>query len=229
MFRTSGRRLRLASVLPRTVLFASLCSVLMLSGCRGTSGRPTGPGTTAAAYKDKGVALRPGLVLNVSVIAAGKKEIDESAKRISDNNTLVLPLLGAVSTSGHTLDSLAARLAMMYKEYYLEPQIIVDFVRDSDLDGASPWGYVTVLGRVKTPGRIAIPATRDMTVSGSIQKAGGFSTSAKINGILVTRRNAKDKRKTRTIDLQAVGTAGRFEDDIIVEAEDVVFVPEKRF
>ena len=228
MFRTNGLRPRSAAVLPWALLFALLCCVLALQGCRGTGVKQ--PGSAAAtAYKDMGVALRPGLVLNISVISAGKKEIDESAKRISDNNTLVVPLLGAVSTKNHTLDSLAATLTTMYKEYYVAPQIIIDFVRDSDLDGASPWGYVTVLGRVKEPGRIAIPATRDMTVSGSIQRAGGFSTSAKIDGILVTRRGANNKRKTRTIDLQAVGTAGRVEDDIIVQAEDVVFVPEKRF
>jgi len=229
MLRTDRRMWRLAPGLARAVLFGALGCTLVLSGCRGTKVTHPAPRAPAAAYKDKGVELRPGLVLNVSVIAAGKKEIDESAKRISDNSTLVLPLLGSVSTQHHTLDSLAEALTTMYQEYYLDPQIIVDFVRDSDLEGASPWGYVTVLGRVKAPGRIAIPATRDMTVSGAIQKAGGFSTSAKTDGILVTRRSAKDKRTPRTIDLQAVGAGGRVEDDIVVEADDVVFVPEKRF
>jgi protein involved in polysaccharide export with SLBB domain len=86
-----------------------------------------------------------------------------------------------------------------------------------------------VLGRVKEPGRVAIPATRDLTVSGAIQQAGGFAPSAKDSAILVTRSLPDGKTESRTINLKAVGTAGRLEDDIILQAEDVVFVPEAMF
>ena len=108
----------------------------------------------------------------------------------------------------------------------------IDFVLvtgDIAEEGVSPWGFVTVLGRVEKPGRIALPATRDMTVSGAIQKAGGFATSAKDNGILVTRLLPNGKTEARTINMRAVGTAGRLQEDIILEANDVVFVPEAMF
>ena len=85
------------------------------------------------------------------------------------------------------------------------------------------------MGRVKIPGRVAIPATRDMTVSGAIQKAGGFGPSAKENAILVTRSLPNNQTETRTINLKAVGTAGRLDDDIVLEANDVVYVPEAMF
>ena len=86
-----------------------------------------------------------------------------------------------------------------------------------------------MLGRVKEPGRIVIPATRDLTVSGAIQQAGGFATSAKDNAILVTRVLPEGKTESRTINLKAVGTGGRLDDDIVLEADDVVFVPEAIF
>jgi protein involved in polysaccharide export with SLBB domain len=175
------------------------------------------------------ITLRPGLVLDFSLLVAGKKEYEETAKRISDGGTIVLPLLGTVKVSEFSLEELRRVLTQMYAKYYVEPQVIVDFVRDSNIDGVSPWGYVTVLGRVKNPGRIMIPATRDLTVSGAIQKAGGFNTSARMNAIRVTRRSSEGTAEIRTIDMNAVGSGGRIEDDILLIMDDVVFVPEARF
>jgi hypothetical protein len=45
----------------------------------------------------------------------------------------------------------------------------------------------------------------------------------------VTRARPDGNTESRTINLKAVGTAGRLEDDIILQAEDVVFVPEAMF
>ncbi len=173
--------------------------------------------------------LRAGLVVNVSVLVAGKKEIEETGKRVSDNGTMVLPLLGTLEVADISLEELGTKLTGLYRKYYVEPQVLVEFVRDANTEGISPWGFVTVLGRVKNPGRIALPATHDMTVSGSIQKAGGFNTSAKSDAIIVTRRGENGKIETRQIDLDAVGADGRTQDDIVIQSSDVVYVPEARF
>ena len=175
------------------------------------------------------VMLKPGLEISMSVLVAGKKEIDEPSKRIAENGTLILPLLGEMSVTNLSLDELQCSLTDKYKKYFVEPQVILDFVRDTEINGISPWGYITVLGRVDKPGRIPIPATRDLTVSGAIQKAGGFSSSAKDSGILVTRSLPDGRTETRVINLHAVGTAGRLKEDIILEANDVVYVPESMF
>lgn len=173
--------------------------------------------------------LRPGLVISVSVLVAGKKEIDEPAKRISDMGTIALPLLGTLSVKDVTLDDIIVWLTEAYKTYYVNPQVIVEFVRDNNAEGLSPWGYATVLGRVKNPGRYVIPATQDLTVSGAIQKAGGFSSSANISEIVVSRRTSDGKVETRSVDLKAMGAGGRLDEDLIVNADDVVFVPELKF
>jgi len=173
--------------------------------------------------------LRPGLVISVSVLVAGKIEISEPAKRISDNGTIMLPLLGTLNVQDATPDAVSAMLTDAYAKYFVNPQVIVEYSRDNDAEGASPWGYVTVLGCVKSPGRIAVPATRDLTVSRAIQKAGGLDSSAKSSAIIVTRRSAGGKAETRKIDLPAVGAGAKLDDDIVVIANDVVFVPERRF
>jgi protein involved in polysaccharide export with SLBB domain len=202
-----------------------LVGLLAGSGCRSTPPFGHGePGRSADV-----VRLRPGLMVSMSVLVAGKAEISEPAKRVSDGGTVVLPLLGEVQVADLTLDELQNHLSERYARFFIQPQVILDFVREAGAEGISPWGFVTVLGRVKTPGRVAIPATRDMTVSGAIQQAGGFATSARAAGILVTRSMPDGRTETRTINLHAVGAAGRLDEDIILEANDVVFVPEAMF
>jgi polysaccharide biosynthesis/export protein len=216
---------------PYFVAKRALYAVLLVNLLCGTTGCRTKPpfGSDEASKSTLDVKLRPGLMLSMSVLVAGKKEIDEPAKQVSDSGTIVVPLLGKLEVSDMSLDDLRGRLTERYKKYYINPEVILDFVRDTSAEGISPWGFVTVLGRVDKPGRIAIPATRDMTVSGAIQKAGGFGPSAKASAILVTRTLPNGKTEKRTIDLYAVGAAGRLEEDIILEANDVVFVPEAMF
>lgn len=217
----------------------------LLAGCQTSSPaamkarQAAGPGPVAPvavrvddlmpARKLEVAKLRSGLVISFSLLVAGKEEFGEMIKRVSDAGNVVLPLLGTVTVKDLTLEQLGKELAVRYTKYYVDPQVIVDFVRDGGGEGLSPWGYITVLGRVKAPGRVSIPATRDLTVSGAIQKAGGFNSSSRSEAILVTRRDSSGELVSQEIDLNAVGAGVRVEDDIVLQAEDVVNVPEARF
>ena len=193
-----------------------------------TGGVATATNALSTAVAD--VRLRAGLVVDVTVLVSGKKEIEEHAKRVSDSGTMTLPMLGSVLVKDKTLEELTLHLEMLYREYFVSPQVIVDFVRDENPEAVSPWGFATVLGRVKKPGRISLPATRDMTISGAIQQAGGFDTSAKDSAIRVTRRrDGTGAIETREVNLRAVGAIGKLEDDIAVQPDDVIFVPELVF
>lgn len=186
--------------------------------------------TNMLATSSADVRLRAGLMLDVTVLVSGKKEIQEHGKRVSDSGTLTLPMVGAVMVKDSTLDALVPQLETLYREYFVNPQVIVDFVRDENPEAVSPWGFATVLGRVKKPGRISLPATRDLTISGAIQQAGGFDTSAKDSAIRVTRRREDTGViETREVNLRAVGAVGKLEDDIAVQPDDVIFVPELVF
>ncbi len=185
--------------------------------------------SAAASGKGADARLRSGLTISVTVLVGGKMEISEPAKRISEGGTIVLPLLGEVTVADLTLDGLRIQLSQNYRQYFVEPQVILDFAPDAGSGEISPWGFITVLGRVKAPGRVALPATRDLTVSGAIQKAGGFDTSAKMNAILVSRPLPDGNIETRNVNLNAVGKSGRLEEDITLEADDVVYVPESMF
>ena len=187
-------------------------------------------GWSASSFaENKAPQLSPGLVVTVSVLVSGKKEIDEPTKRISNAGEISLPLIGNVQASGLSLDELVAKLTKLYNDYFIHPQVVVEFVKDQNSDMVSPWGYVTVLGRVKNPGRVSIPPTQDMTISGAIQKAGGLDTSAKDSAIKITRQLPGGKSEQYEVDLRSVGSRGRIHDDLILKPGDVVFVSEMMF
>ena len=241
---------RTASV--RWISCALVCAGLVLgAGCVSHHGRAAQRGKPAAPPPPSGLVkadaeretpapapraaapewatLRPGLVINVAVVVAGKKQIEEVGRRVSENGALTLPLLGALSVDGETLDSFTSRLTDRYREFFVDPQVIVEFVRNDQTAGISPWGYVTVLGQVKRPGRVDIPPTRDLTVSLAIQQAGGFDVSAKVTAIAVTRRTRDGQNKTSQINLREIGERGQVDKDIVLLPDDVVYVPELIF
>jgi protein involved in polysaccharide export with SLBB domain len=187
-------------------------------------------GAVAQTESVNRVTLRPGLLLDIKVMVAGKNQLEPYALRVTENDHIILPMLGQVPVADFTLERLREDLTARYRRFFVNPEVLVDFARDTSTEGISPWGYVTVLGRVKNPGRIMIPATRDLTVSGAIQGAGGFDKSARISAIRVTRNNPDGSGQEQiTIDLNEVGEDGRARDDFVLDMDDIVFVPEARF
>jgi len=187
---------------------------------------------TAAVQVEVGsrVMLRPGLLLSVNVMVAGRNQLESDVVRITENNDIFLPMLGQVPVANFTLERLREELTTRYQRFYVQPEVLVDFARDGMQEGISPWGFVTVLGRVKNPGRIMIPATRDLTVSGAIQGAGGFDRSARINAIRVTRHTPDGNGQEQfVVNLNEIGADGRARDDFVLGMNDIVFVPEARF
>jgi protein involved in polysaccharide export with SLBB domain len=172
-------------------------------------------------------SIKPGYLVKVLVLASGRKEVDEAMKRVSSDGFLTLPLVGHVKVEGMSMRNLSDHLTELYAKYLRDPMVDVDFVLDPDR-GGSPWGHVTVLGRVKQPGRVSVPPTKDLTLSTAIQLAGGFDSSAKMTGIKITRE--KDgQTKQFEIDLQSIGDEGKIDSDILLAPGDFIYVPERVF
>ena len=173
--------------------------------------------------------LRTGMLLDITVLVAGEKEIEEASKRIETDGTVSLPLVGKFPAADKTLSEFQETLCERYDEqFFVNPQVVVDFSREGD-EYASPWGHVTVLGAVHEPGRISIPPTQDLAVSQAIQAAGGCTDVAKISDIRVSRPGENDKSQKFRVNLQDVGAKGLLQDDLLLEPGDVVFVPEAMF
>ncbi|MFU8780192.1 MAG: polysaccharide biosynthesis/export family protein [Kiritimatiellia bacterium] len=174
------------------------------------------------------LTIRPGSLLNIRVYVGGSLEVDISSTRVSEAGTVTLPIIGTTTIGGRPLRTAAQLVELRYREYFVSPQVTMDLVRDDDSD-AFPWGFVTVLGRVKKQGRVAIPPTRDLTVSSAIQQAGGFDTSARITAIRVTRRLSEGESQTFDVNMRNIGRRGRTDQDILLQPNDVIFIPEMLF
>lgn len=183
---------------------------------------------TQAEPSSREPRLRPGIQVSIEVMTTEKKEVSEPQKRVSAAGTITLPLVGTVAVNGMTVEELCARLTALYSAYLRTPVVDVTLVVDQSGDDTSPWGYVTVLGRVKTPGRISIPPTQDLTLSMAIQLAGGLDSSSKETDIRVQRRSNDDTQLFR-VDLRQIGTGGDAAEDIRLLDGDVVYVPERIF
>lgn len=172
--------------------------------------------------------LRPGLIVNIQVLVAGQKELEEKSRRISEAGAITMPLVGEIRLEGLTVGEAQEQLKTAYGRYFVAPQVIVECQVEALAGAVSPWGYVTVLGRVRTPGMVNFPPTRELTVSRVIQLSGGLDTSARRDAIRVTRTRGNSAEQFE-VDLERVGASGQAKDDVLLLPGDVIYVPEAFF
>ena len=210
------------------VLFGALAGA---SGCE-TIGKiigssdSDGPGVAPEWVDPSTPRVRPGVGL-VVVVGSGASQPVTMQVLVDQNGDITLPhlLQAPVTCDKLTLDALKQKLVKVYSQYYKQPQITVTFA-PYDGKGVSPWGTVTVLGEVASPGPVNMPPTMDLTVTKVLQAAGGLRPFANKSKIKVSRCDRDGKQTTFVIDLIEIGEKGRIEKDIALRAGDVVWVPE---
>jgi polysaccharide biosynthesis/export protein len=140
--------------------------------------------------------------------------------RINDNGELEVPYIGLVPAKGHTCRELAYTIkGALEKEYYYHATVILAIERVSEKSR----GRVYVYGSVKGQGPQEIPADESYTVSKAIIRAGGFGDFANKRKVKVTRRNGQDF----TVDLKRVIEEGRTEEDLVLQPDDQIYVPQR--
>lgn len=215
----------MCGVVYRFTLCASLS--LALSGCI-VSDEPHQLGADVIATWWDGPRIRPGIELMIQVGTPAAPPTALSVL-VDQNGEVTIPLLlqEPVACDGLTLDAFRQKLIKAYSLYYRQPQITVTFAPLKDpRNGVSPWGTVTVLGEVNSPGPVNIPSTMEMTVTKALQVAGGVKPFADKSAICVTRCD-KDGRQIKTyVDLKEIGKEGRIDKDMVLRGGDVVWVPE---
>lgn len=213
-----------------SIVLSLLAALTCVCGCK-EIGRifkpeePNGPGV-GPTYVDPTPRIRPGVGLIV-VVSSGVSSPVSMQIQVDQNGDITLPhlLSSPVACDGLTLDALKQKLVKAYADFYKQPQITVTFA-PYDGKGVSPWGTVTVLGEVASPGPVNMPSTMDLTVTKVLQAAGGLRPFANKSKIKVSRRDKDGKMTTYTVDLIEIGEKGMREKDISLCAGDVVWVPE---
>jgi polysaccharide export outer membrane protein len=113
-------------------------------------------------------ALGPGDVLTIS--EPDLKELNQREVRVSANNTITLPLVGAIDTAGMTEDELRQALQARLAVYVKDPQVDV-LVKEYHTR------QVAVLGMVGKPGLYTL-ASRSDTVQDMLGRAEGMTDGA---------------------------------------------------
>lgn len=178
------------------------------------------------AYEIVDPVIRPGHFIRIGVTAAGKGEVDEMPREVSAKGEILMPLIGAVPCDGLSIQELQKKLEALYEQYIHEPQVAVSFIYSPGAGGLSPWGTILVMGEVQRKGPVDIPPTRDLTVMKAIQMAGGTTPIAALSKVYVTRKVSETERKRIEVNLTAIGKHGDTSQDIMLQPDDVVFVPE---
>jgi len=140
--------------------------------------------------------------------------------RVNDNGELEVPYIGLVPAKARTCRELAYAIkAALEKEYYYHATVILAIERVSEKSR----GRIYVYGSVKGQGPQEIPADESYTVSKAVIRAGGFGDFANKRKVKVTRKNGQDF----TIDLKRVIEEGRTDEDMVLQPDDQIYVPQR--
>ncbi len=176
--------------------------------------RPTG----FASWTDSPPVYRfePGDKLKVEFLLT--PEMGEDAI-VAPDGTIGLRAAGHVRAAGLTAKELEAAITQNARRLLTDPIVTVSL---NDPAAA----LVFVGGSVSKPGAYPVPGRRGALES--ILLAGGFGTEARMDEVVLIRRNPEDRPMLRTLNLQKfVSTAGD-SGDVPLYPGDIVFVPRNR-
>ena len=143
----------------------------------------------AADDKSSNFALGPGDVLRISLPQLDSQR--DRTVRVSEEDTIALPMLGVINISGMTEADLRDELTRRLGNYVYKPQVGVFLEQTESRD-------VAVLGSVKTPGRYML-ASRSDTIMTMISRAGGMTEGAASRIILLPAPRAMARAKARLV------------------------------
>jgi protein involved in polysaccharide export with SLBB domain len=140
--------------------------------------------------------------------------------RVNDNGELEVPYIGLVAAQGKTCRELAYNIkSALEKEYYYHATVILAVDKVSE----KARGKVYVYGAVKSQGPQEIPSDETYTVSKAIIRAGGFGDFADKRKVKLTHKDGRDL----VVDLKRVIEQGHTEDDVVVQPDDQIYVPQR--
>ena len=150
------------------------------------------------------------------------QDLDMNRKvRVNANGAISMPLIGTMKVGGMTLIEAQNTIEAKLAQYLVNPQVSL-FIEE--------YGNKTVfvMGEVQKPGSYPIPTESRMTVLEAISTAGGFTPIAGQDRTRVLR-NVNGASVTYTIEVKTITQNGQKEKDMVLEPNDVIYVPQSFF
>ncbi len=143
---------------------------------------------------------------------------------VTDSGEVEVPFIGRVPATGKTCKELALMVKpLLEKEYFFKATVIIGL----DALSMRSRGKVYLTGQVRQQGAFDIPADETLTVSKVILRAGGLGDFANRKKVRLVRRLPDGKSQTIYVDLAQILDKGDFAKDPVIQADDVISVPER--
>jgi protein involved in polysaccharide export with SLBB domain len=157
---------------------------------------------------------------SVSFRVVEDRDNESQRLRVNDNGELEVPYVGLVPAQGKSCKELAYAIkSLLEREYYYHATVILAVDRVSEKSK----GRIYVYGSVKGQGPQEIPPDESYTVSKAIIKAGGFGDFANKRKVKLTRKNGQEF----TVDLKRVIEEGHTDEDLELQPDDQIYVPQR--
>jgi polysaccharide export outer membrane protein len=174
-------------------------------------------GTPPESFPRPDYILQPSDLLHVQVYQEDDLMRDV---RISQEHTVMLPLIGSVDLKGKTPREAEIIIRDLYnKDYLVNPQVTVSVLEYAKTS-------VDVLGSVNTPGSIEFLPEQPMNLLDAIARAGGFNRLADRKHVTLTRSGDDGKQEKTTINTDELIQGSAKQAWPLIKG-DVIFVPEK--
>jgi polysaccharide biosynthesis/export protein len=158
----------------KTLIRTALLGILVFgAGCASNTGR-----LPALPAEQSGATYLLGAGDSLRITVFGEPDLSGTFK-ISDNGSLVMPLVGQVAAQGLSVPDLQKRLVgQLNQKAVKSPDVTIQ---------VEEYRPFFILGEVKNPG--SYPYVPDMTVLTAVAIAGGFTFRASQDEVSVTRKH----------------------------------------
>lgn len=163
----------------------------------------------------------------VSLWTPEAEELNGKVLRVEGNGSITIPLIGTIKAAGLTAAQLSAEISTRLEKYYVKPQVHLSVSEYK----SQP---VSVFGAVNTPGVQQVQGRK--TLVEVLSLAGGVRADAGPT-VIVTRQaewgpipvesakpDPSGQFSTAEIDLQAISSAERPQDNIAIKPNDIISV-----
>lgn len=162
--------------------------------------------------------LKPSDVIEVEIYQ--EEELDKTV-RIEGDGTISLALVGKIEVAGLTVSDAKALVTEKYnRDYLVDPQVSILVISFSPK-------VVRVLGSVNNPGVVEMPYDRSFTVTEAIAEARGISRLGNPKALKIKRVIDDENFQQIDINFSKILTDPNSE-DIVLEENDTIWVPERR-
>jgi len=163
---------------------------------------------TSATYR-----INPGDQLKISVWQ--EEDLEEEVLVLPDGGISYV-LSGEIQAAGRTLDELQREITTYVADYVSDPVVAVSVTQTSG-------NTIYVLGEVETPGELIMNPRLD--VMQALSRAGGTTSFADLNKIIIIRRDGDSQRVFR-FSYREVAKGENLHQNILLEPGDTIVVPE---